>query len=77
MFVIDQDLELLDIIIKGPKVPMKKNSEGNNISKSKSEYNESDLKVVSTNYKAINQLCCALHGTQFNKVSSYTSANEI
>ena len=38
MFVIDQDMELWDIITKGTKVPMKKDAQGNDVLKTKSEY---------------------------------------
>ena len=54
MFVIDQDMELWDIITKGPKVPMKKDAQGNNVVKSESEYSQSDLESVSENYRAMN-----------------------
>ena len=77
MFIIDQDMELLDIITKGPKVPRKKDSGGIEVQKSESKYLKCDLKAVSKNYRAMNQLCCALNGTEFNRVSSYTSAKEI
>ena len=77
MFVIDEDMELWDIITKGPKVPMKKGAQGNSVVKSESEYSQSDLESMSKNYRAINQLCCALKGTEFNKVSSCTSAKKI
>ena len=38
MFVIDQDMELWDITTKKPKVPMKKDAQGNDVVKSESEY---------------------------------------
>ena len=52
MFIIDQDMELWDIIIKGPKVP--KDAQRNDIAKSESEYSQSDLESVSKNYRAMN-----------------------
>ena len=55
---------------------MKKDTQGNDVVKSESEYSQSDLESVSKNYKAMNQLCCALNDTEFNRVSSYTSAKE-
>ena len=54
MFVIDQDMKLWDIITKGPKVPMKKDAQGNDVVKSESEYSQSDLESVSKNYRAMN-----------------------
>ena len=68
MFLIDQDMELWDIITKGSKVPMKKDAQGNDVLKTESEYSQSDLEAVSKNYRAMNQLCCALNGTDFNRV---------
>ena len=56
---------------------MKTYTKGNNVQKSESEYSQSDLEAMSKNYRAINQLCCALNGTEFNRVSSCTSAKEI
>ena len=60
MFVIDQDMELWGIITKVYKVPTKKDTEGNDVQKSESKYSRSDLEVMSKNYRAINQSCCAL-----------------
>ena len=77
MFVIDQDMELGDTIIKGPRVLMKKDSQDNDVLKSKSECNQSDLDVMSQNFRAMIQLCCALNGIEFNRASSCTSAKEI
>ena len=57
--------------------PMKKDAQGNDMLKIESEYSQSDLESVSKNYRAMNQLCCALNGTEFNRVSSCTSAKEI
>ena len=54
MFVIDQDMELWDIITKGPKVPMKKDAQGNDVVKSESEYSQSDLESMSQNYRVMN-----------------------
>ena len=76
-FVVDQDMKLWDIINKRPKVPMKKDALGNDVEKSESEYLQSDLKSVSKNYRAMNQLCCDLNDTDFNRVSSCKSAKEI
>ena len=77
MFVIDKDMELWDIKTKGPNVPMKKDAQGNDVVKFESEYSQSDLESVSKNYRAMNQLCCALNGTEFNRALSCTSAKEI
>ena len=63
IFVIDQDMELWDIIIKGAKVPIKKNAQGNDVEISEFEFTQSDLKSVSKNPRGMNQMCCALNGT--------------
>ena len=70
-------MELWDIITKGPKVPMKKDAQGNDVIISKFEYSQSDLESVSKNYSAMNQLCCVLNGTDFNRVSSCACGKEI
>ena len=49
MFMIHQDMELWDVITKGPKVPMKKDTQENNVVKSESEYSQSDMESVSKN----------------------------
>ena len=43
MFVIDQDMELWDIITKGPKVPMKKDVPGNDVEKFEFEIRVQEL----------------------------------
>ena len=77
IFVIDQDIEIWDMITIGRKVPLKKDAQGNDVVKSESEYSQSDLESWSKNYRAMNQLCCALNGTKFNRVSSCTIAKKI
>ena len=49
---------------------MKKNTDGNDDQKCEYECSQSDLKVVPKNDRAMDQLCCALNGTEFNSVSS-------
>ena len=61
---------------KGPKLSLKKDAQGNDVEKFESKYSRSDLESVFKNYRAMNQLCCSLNGTEFNKVSSCTSAKK-
>ncbi|XP_021741936.1 uncharacterized protein LOC110708138 [Chenopodium quinoa] len=77
MFVIDQDLEIWEIIQKGPKVPTKITESGITIPKEDSEYTQIDLEKVSKNYRAMNLLYCALDANEFNRVSACKSAKEI
>ena len=73
MFIIDQDLELWDLIKKGPHVPRKDDS----TEKPEAEYNQTDLENIAKNYKAMNLLYCGLDANEFNRVSSCKSAKEI
>ncbi|XP_021771739.1 uncharacterized protein LOC110735868 [Chenopodium quinoa] len=77
MFVIDQDLELWEIIKKGPKVPMKTTESGVAVPKNDDEFNQTDLESVAKNYRAMNLLYCALDANEFNRVSTCKSAKEI
>ena len=77
MFIIDQDMELWDIIKRGPKVPMKTTESGASVPKSESEYTQTDLESISKNYRAMNVLYCSLDANEFNRISSCKSAKEI
>ncbi|XP_021722475.1 uncharacterized protein LOC110689966 [Chenopodium quinoa] len=77
MFVIHQDLELWEIIKKGPKVPMKKMESGATVPKDDDEFNQTDLENVAKNYCAMNLLYCGLDANKFNRVSTCKSAKEI
>ncbi|XP_021743604.1 uncharacterized protein LOC110709690 [Chenopodium quinoa] len=77
MFVIDQDLELWEIIKKGPKVPMKTTESGAAVPKDDDEFNQTDLENVAKNYRAMNLLYCGLDANEFNRVSTCKSAKEI
>ena len=56
---------------------MKKDADYNDVSKSKVEFNQTYLDVISKNFQTMNQLCCILNGTKFNKVSSCVTTKEI
>ena len=45
--------------------------------KLRSEWTDVDMKKVQLNFKAMNTLHCALNITEFNKISTCESANEI
>ena len=68
---IDQEMELWDIITKGPKELMKEVTQGNDVE------NIDDLESKSKNYRSMNQFCCAPNGTGFIRISSCTSAKEL
>ena len=64
------------MIINGPHIPSKI---VNNvpIPKPKNEWNENDEQLAQLNAKAMNLLYCALSTSEFNRISTYTSAKEI
>ena len=76
MFIIDQDIELWDIIKKGPKTPLK-TVDGVLVPKTESEYTQADLENISKNYRSMNLLYCALDQNEFNRISSCKTAKEI
>ena len=76
MFIIDQDIELWDIIKKGPKTPLK-TVDGALVPKTESEYTQADLENISKNYRSMNLLYCALDQNEFNRISSCKTAKEI
>ena len=69
MFVIDQDLELWHIIMRGPNIPKKEGPNGTRVDKSEDEYTQTDLESVAKNFKAINLLYCGLSTDEFNRIS--------
>ena len=75
MFIINQDMELSEIITNGPPVPMKNDDNGNNIPKIEFEFNQIDLKVISKNFRAMNQFGSL--GTEFLRVSSCVTTKVI
>ena len=66
-YIKHKDLDLWDIVAKGPLV----------IEKSEDEYAENDYRRISKNFKAINILFCTLTVDIYEFVSHYDSAEEI
>ncbi|EOY21334.1 Uncharacterized protein TCM_012831 [Theobroma cacao] len=72
------DYEMWDVITDGPFIPSTLNVVTNELMpKPRSKWTEAKIKKVQTNFKAINTLHCALTPTEFNKVSSYTTAKQV
>ncbi|EOY31699.1 Uncharacterized protein TCM_038764 [Theobroma cacao] len=72
------DYEMWDVITDGPFMPSIVNVVTNELMpKPRSEWTEAETKKVQINFKAINTLHCALTPTEFNKVSSCTTAKQV
>ncbi|WRX29158.1 hypothetical protein QQP08_021645 [Theobroma cacao] len=72
------DYEMWDVITDGPFMPLTVNVVTNELMpKPRSEWTEAETKKVQVNFKAINRLHCTLTPTEFNKVSSCTTAKQV
>ncbi|WRX18658.1 hypothetical protein QQP08_011145 [Theobroma cacao] len=72
------DYEMWDVITDGPFIPLTLNVVTNEIiPKPRSEWTEAETKKSLNKFKAINTLHCALTPTEFNKVSSCTTAKHV
>ncbi|XVF12310.1 hypothetical protein REPUB_Repub08aG0105100 [Reevesia pubescens] len=71
------DMDMWDIIMVGPFVPIKKNEANKAVPKSKSEWTVNDKVKVQVNFKAINTLHCTLNLAEFNRISTCNNAKEI
>ncbi|WRX26832.1 GAG-pre-integrase domain - like 10 [Theobroma cacao] len=72
------DNEMWNVITDGPFMPSTMNVVTNELMpKPRSEWTEAETKKVQINFKAINTLHCALTPTEFNKVSSCTTAKQV
>ncbi|KAL8128663.1 hypothetical protein V2J09_017818 [Rumex salicifolius] len=77
IYIKSNDVDLWDITIDGPYVPMKKNENGEVVPKLKSEWNAEDKKAISMNNKAMKLLIHALSDNEYSRVSACTSVKEI
>ncbi|KAF3640270.1 hypothetical protein FXO37_23580 [Capsicum annuum] len=68
--------EVLDRITDGPTIPMKM-VEGEQVKKVRSEFTPDDLLALKKNEKAKNILVCGLGPTEYNRVSTCTTAKQI
>ena len=59
------DYELWQVVSEGPRIPMKRNEEGEEVPKPSREWNETDKKNVTLNANAINTLYCGVDNKEF------------
>ncbi|WRX29345.1 hypothetical protein QQP08_021832 [Theobroma cacao] len=72
------DYEMWDVITDRPFMPSTVNVVTNELMpKPRSQWTEAETKKVQINFKAINTLHCAISPTEFNKVSSFTTAKQV
>uniref|UniRef100_A0A2N9FGB8 CCHC-type domain-containing protein n=1 Tax=Fagus sylvatica TaxID=28930 RepID=A0A2N9FGB8_FAGSY len=76
MYIKGQDYHVWRIIANGPHIPTK-TVEGATLVKLESEWNETDVKLIELNCKAMSTLYCALDPIEYNRVSGCDSAKEI
>jgi hypothetical protein len=76
MYIKGQDYHVWRIIANGPHIPTK-TVEGSTLVKLESEWNETDVKLIELNCKAMSTLYCALDSIEYNRVSGCDSAKEI
>ena len=62
--------------MNGPQIPLIKVN-GIDIPKPEEDWDDNDMKMGELNAKAMNVLYCALDSTEFNRISTCTSAQEI
>ncbi|XP_047268124.1 uncharacterized protein LOC107871863 [Capsicum annuum] len=75
-----KDSELMDIILDGPHVPVKKVKEGDvtkMVIKSRREFNEEDRKKIKKNYKAKKLLVCGIDPDKYKRISTFENTKEI
>ncbi|XP_070013527.1 uncharacterized protein [Nicotiana sylvestris] len=77
-FIMAEDCELWDIICDGPYVPTKVLEElPFSMAKTSKEYTESDKKAVEKNFCAKKILVYGIVPEEYNRISTYDTANEI
>ncbi|GAV74118.1 LOW QUALITY PROTEIN: UBN2 domain-containing protein, partial [Cephalotus follicularis] len=72
IFIQSLDYQLWNIIVNGPKVPIK-TVEGVVTPKSENEFNDNDLKLLQLNSKAKHVLFYVVNVVEFNLISSRTN----
>ena len=70
------DYQVWKVIANGPYV-LPKTVRGQKVPKEESEWDENDLKLIETNYKAMSNLICALGPNEFHRVSPCDLTKEI
>jgi hypothetical protein len=76
IYIKGQDYHVWRIIANGPHI-LTKTVEGSTLVKLESEWNETDVKLIELNCKAMITLYCALDLIEYNRVSGCDSAKEI
>ena len=76
IFIQASEFKLWTIMVNGPHTPSKL---VNNVSipKPECEWDECDERMAQLNAKAMNLLYCALSASEFNRISTCTSAKKI
>ena len=64
------------VIVNGPQILLVRVN-GMDIPKPEEDWDDNDMKMGELNAKAMNVLYCALDSTEFNRISTYTTAQEI
>ncbi|GAV79216.1 UBN2 domain-containing protein, partial [Cephalotus follicularis] len=77
IFIQSLDYNLWNLVIDGPNLPTIRNENSEIITKPRSSYNDEDRKRVQMNAKAKHIIICAINSSDFNRVSSCISANEM
>jgi hypothetical protein len=76
MYIKGQDYHVWRIIANGPHTPTK-TVEGATLIKLESEWNETNVKLIELNCKAMSTLYCALDPIEYNRVLGCDSVKEI
>ncbi|GAV57640.1 UBN2 domain-containing protein, partial [Cephalotus follicularis] len=76
IFIQSLDYQLWNIITNGPEIPTKI-VDGQRVPKINSEFNDNDYKLLQLNAKAKHVIFCALSASEFNRVSSLDSVEEM
>ena len=70
------DYHLWKVILKGPQISSIK-IDSIDILKPKEDWNDNDMRMRKVNAKAMNVLYYALDSTEFNRISTYSTAKKI
>jgi hypothetical protein len=71
------DLDLWEIIINGPNIPLKKNEKNEDVPKERSEYTKDDKAQISQNKKALSILLCSLSAHEHSRVIGCKEARDV
>ncbi|WMV57546.1 hypothetical protein MTR67_050931, partial [Solanum verrucosum] len=78
-YLLAEDIEVWDVICKGPYVPTMEVKLGEItrvIPKTRKQYNDSDKQLVQKNHKAKKLLMCGIGMDEYNMISSCESSKE-